>query len=113
MSNDHPNAAAAPGGSSVPTTKILAIGRVTEKGSSDQRSAVMPHEVRETVRLHLAGHIDQWFTQTTAPGVVFILNLTDVDEAHALLHALPLGQAGMMEFDLMPLGPLKPLNLLL
>lgn len=97
----------------VPTTKILAIGRVTSKGSGDQRKDIMPHEVRETVRLHLHGHIDQWFTQTEAPGVVFILNMVDPAAAHTLLRGLPLGLAGMMEFELIPLGPLKPLNLLL
>lgn len=97
----------------LPTTRILAIGRVTEKGSGDKRLSIMPHEVRETVRLHLAGHIDQWFTQTEASGVVFILNTVDKAEAHDLLAALPLGQAGMMEFELIPLGPLKPLKLLL
>lgn len=98
---------------SVPTTKILAIGRVTAKGSGDQRKEVMPHEVRETVRLHLEGHIDQWFTQTEASGVVFILDMVDLAAAHAMLSKLPLGSAGMMEFELIPLGPLKPLNLLL
>lgn len=98
---------------SVPTTKILAIGRVTAKGSGDQRKATMPHEVRETVRLHLEGHIDQWFAQTEAAGVVFILNMVDMAAAHAMLSALPLGSAGMMEFELIALGPLKPLNLLI
>lgn len=34
-------------------------------------------------------------------------------EAHALLEALPLGKAKLMEFDLIPLGPLSPLNVLL
>lgn len=98
---------------SVPTTKILAIGRVTSAGEGGARSGIMPHEVRETVRLYLAGHIDQWFTQTEAAGVVFILNIVDKEQAHALLRGLPLGVAGMMDFELIPLGPLKPLLLLI
>lgn len=97
----------------VQTTKILAIGRVTELGTGDARREVMPQEVRETVRLHLAGYIEQWFTQTQAAGVVFLLNVTDVQVAHEMLAALPLGKAGMMEFELIPVGPLKPLFLLL
>ncbi len=97
----------------VPTTKILAIGTVTEKGATDARLPIMPLEVRATVRLHLAGKIDQWFFQTEGRGVVFIMNVTSTAEAHALLEALPLGQAGMMNFQLIPLGPLKPLGLLL
>jgi hypothetical protein len=44
---------------------------------------------------------------------VFVINLTDPKEAHALLETLPLGQAGLMEFQIIPLGPLGPLRLLL
>jgi hypothetical protein len=60
----------------VPTTKILAIGNVTAKGTPDAIGAVLPFEVRATVRLHLAGKIDQWFFQNEAYGVVFIMNCT-------------------------------------
>lgn len=40
-------------------------------------------------------------------GIVLIMNLTNAGEAHELLEKLPLGQAGMMEFEFMPLGPIK------
>lgn len=97
---------------SVPTTKILAIGRVTSAGEGAARAGVMPHEVRETVDLYLKGHIDHWFTLTEAAGVVFIMNTADKAEAAALLRSLPLGVAGMMQFELIPVGPLKALRLL-
>lgn len=97
----------------VPTTKILAIGNVTAKGTPDAIGPVLSFEVRATVRLHLAGKIDQWFFQNESYGVVFIMNCATVAEAHELLEKLPLGVAGMMEFELIPLGPLKPLASLL
>ena len=103
----------APPPSSVPTTKILAIGNLTPLGAGDARRAVMPTEVRETVKLYLAGKIDQWYVKQDDTGVVFILNTASVDEARAELEALPLGQAQMMRFELIPLGPLNPLRLLL
>jgi hypothetical protein len=56
-----------------PTTKILAIGSVTAKGTSEAIASVRPHEVRATVRNHLAGKIEQWFSQTESRGVVFIV----------------------------------------
>lgn len=96
-----------------PTTKILAIGNVTAKETPDAIGAVLPFEVRATVRLHLAGKIDQWFFQNDAYGVVFIMNCTTTAEAHELLEKLPLGVAGMMEFELIPLGALKPLAMLI
>jgi hypothetical protein len=96
----------------VPTTRMLAIGRLTEAGKSAARFPIMPSEVRETIRLHLTGKIDQWFFQTEGGGAVFIMNVTQRAEAYELLEALPLGQAGMMAFEHIPLGPLKPLAVL-
>jgi hypothetical protein len=39
--------------------------------------------------------------------------VTDPAEAKALLEQLPLGRAGMMTFQLVPVGPLWPLGLML
>ena len=96
-------------GKSVPTTKILAVGRWTLKATADGVRPVLPAEVRDTVRLYLDGVIDQWFIQQDNSGVVFLLNVTETDKAHALLEKLPLGQAGLMEFQLTQLGPVSPL----
>jgi hypothetical protein len=97
----------------VPTTKILAIGNWTAKGTLHARGSILPTEMRETTRLYLAGKIDQWYFKTDESGVVLVMNLTDPEEAYALLGQLPLGRAGMMEFQFIPLGPIKPLALLL
>lgn len=97
----------------VPVTKMLAIGTLTAKASPEAIGPIMKSEVPATVRLYLAGKIDQWYAKHDRTGVVFILNVTDVAEAHAMLEALPLGKAGMMTFELMPLGPLQPLGRLL
>jgi hypothetical protein len=97
----------------VPTTKLLAIGSFTATATPSLSKPVLPSEVRETVRLYLNGKIDQWFIQQDQSGVVFIMNLTDPKEAHELLEKLPLGQAGLMEFQIIPLGPISPLRMLL
>ena len=98
---------------SVPTTRVLALGHLTPGTTRDKIMPVMQQEVRDTVRLYLGGKIEQWYTRKDQNGVVFILNVTSVEEAHALLEKLPLGINKIMEFDLIPLGPLSPLNLLL
>jgi hypothetical protein len=95
------------------TTRVLAIGTWTAKGTPESRPAIMPAEARDTMRLMLAGKIDQWFAKIDGSGAVFLLNVTDPAEAHALLEQLPLGQADMMRFELIPVGPLWPLGLLL
>jgi hypothetical protein len=73
----------------------------------------MIREVPATVNLYLTGAIEQWYIKPDLSGVVFIMNVTDPAEAHRLLEELPLGVAGMMEFDFIPLGPISPLRFLL
>jgi hypothetical protein len=81
--------------------------------TDEQRRSIMPREVPATVRLYLDGKIDQWWVRQDGKGVVFLMNVSSVEEARTLLEKLPLGQAKLMTFDLMPLGPLNPLRLLL
>jgi hypothetical protein len=97
----------------VPTIKLLAIGTFTAKAAPNVWRPILPTEMRETARLYLSGKIDQWYVKQDQSGVVFIMNLTDPEEAHELLAKLPLGQRGLMEFQIIPLGPLSPLRSLL
>ena len=97
----------------VPITKVIAIGHVTSRWTPDAIRTVMPREVRETVALYLQGKLDQWFVRKDQPGVIFVFNTGDVREVHDLLEDLPLGRENMMDFDLIPVGPLAPLGLLL
>ena len=97
----------------VPTTKVLAIGHISANMTAGGRKRIMPDEVSSTVRLYLSGKIDQWYVRKDRNGVVFLMNVNTVEEAHTLLEALPLGKAKLMEFELIPLGPLSPLNILL
>ncbi len=93
-----------------PTTHILAIGTVNPGVDPAAVRAILPAEVRETVKLYLDGKIDQWFSLQGRSGVAFILNVTDTATAHDMLEKLPLGQAHLMSFELIPLAPLNPLR---
>jgi len=93
-----------------PTTRILAIGTINQGADLAAARAILPTEVRETVKLYLDGKIDQWYSLQNRVGVAFVLNVTDVAAAHEMLEKLPLGQAHFMTFELIPLGPLNPLR---
>jgi hypothetical protein len=93
-----------------PTIRILAIGTVNPGVDPAAVRSILPTEVRETVKLYLDGKIDQWFSLQDRSGVAFILNVTDLAAAHDMLEKLPLGQAHLMSFELIPLGPLNPLR---
>ncbi|MBR0728794.1 hypothetical protein AB7M63_000306 [Bradyrhizobium japonicum] len=93
-----------------PTTRILAIGTINPGADVAAARAILPMEVRETVKLYLDGKIDQWYSLQNRAGAAFILNVTDIAPAHDMLEKLPLGQAHLMSFELIPLGPLNPLR---
>jgi hypothetical protein len=95
---------------STPTTKILAIGTINPGVDPAKVLAILPNEVRDTVDLYLNGKIDQWYSQQERRGVVFLLNVTDPAAARDMLEKLPLGQAHLMSFELIPIGPLNPLR---
>src|SRR6516225_12419331 len=95
------------------TTKILAIGTFAPGTDMQLVQRTLAAEMRATAELYLGGKIDQWYSLENRPGVVFILNVTDMGAAHAMLEALPLGKARLMTFELQPMGPLKPLRQLL
>ena len=97
---------------STPTTKILAIGTINPGVDPAKVFAILPNEVRDTVDLYLNGKIDQWYSQQEHRGVVFILNVTNPAAARDMLEKLPLGQAHLMSFELIPIGPLNPLRFL-
>jgi hypothetical protein len=101
---------AQPANPPTPTTRILAIGTVNPGVDATAVQSILPTEVRETVKLYLDGKIDQWFSLQDRSGVAFILNVTDPAAAHDMLEKLPLGQAHLMSFELIPLAPLTPLR---
>jgi len=59
-------------------------------------------EVRATAELYLEGKIDEWYSLENRPGVVLILNVTDIGAAQAVLEPLPLGKAHLMTLKLYP-----------
>lgn len=100
--------------SPVPITRVLAIGHLVAPLTPEQRQIMRPKEVPATLRLYLDGKIDQWwFRNDGKGGVVFLMNTTSIEEAQQALEVLPLHQAKLLTFELIPLGPLAPLHLLL
>jgi muconolactone delta-isomerase len=97
----------------LPTAKILALGRFTTPPTPEQVKAIFPREVPDTLQLYLDGKIEQMWARQDQKGPVFLMNVTSVAEAHSILEKLPLGQAKLMEFELVELTPLTPLHMLL
>jgi hypothetical protein len=73
----------------------------------------MPTEVPATLKLYLDGKMEQFWLRDNNAGVIFLMTVDSVKEADALLKAMPLGAAGLLTFELMPVGPLAPLAMLM
>jgi hypothetical protein len=63
--------------------KVLCISKWAKAPSPEERDAILPKEVPATLKL----------------------NAESVDAAKTHVHGLPLGQAGLMDFDFIPVGP--------
>lgn len=92
---------------------VLAMDRILPGTTEDKVKRLLADETRAVVNLYLAGQIRQWYFRQDRPGAVFLLEVTDLDQARSLLGGLPLSKAGLVDYDLVPVGPYIPLARLL
>jgi hypothetical protein len=102
--------------SQAPTSTTMGVFAVLKAKSGVTRervAAIMPAEIRATVQLYLEGKIRQWYAREDGKGAVFLLNATGLEEAKAIMEALPLAKENLLDHEYIPVGPLMPLRLLL
>jgi muconolactone delta-isomerase len=92
--------------------KVMAVGTLKPL-SQEQRQRYLPKEVPSTLQLYLDGKMEQFWLRDKEAGVIFLMTVDSIEEADKLLKGLPLGQANLLTFDLMPIGPLLPLGMLM
>ena len=91
------------------TTEVMVILTVKQAVTRQQIMAVMPSEIRETVKLYLDGKIRQWYSRGDGKGVVFLVEAKTEDEARTIMETLPLAKEHLMDHQYIPVGPLMPL----
>jgi hypothetical protein len=91
------------------TTEVMVILSAKQGVERQQIMKVMPAEIRATVKLYLDGKIRQWYSRGDGRGVIFLLDVKSVDEAHAIMDTLPLSKEHLMDEEYIPVGPLLPL----
>lgn len=94
-------------------TGVFALLRAKPGVTRERVMAFMPAEIRATVQLYLAGKIREWYTREDGTGAIFLLNARDVAEASSIMESLPLAKEHILDHEYIPIGPLKPLGLLL
>ena len=92
------------------TTEVMVVLTAKQGVTRQQIMSIMPAEVRATVKLYLDGTIRQWYSRGDGKGVVFFLDVKTVEEAHAVVEAMPLSKENLMDHEYIPVGPLMPLT---
>jgi len=92
------------------TTAVLVIETPRQGVTAQQIMAVIPEEIRATVKLYLDGKIREWYSRGDGRGVVFLVEAKSEDEARAVMETLPLAKQHLMDHQYIPVGPLMPLR---
>jgi hypothetical protein len=95
------------------TVAVLVVMTAKRGVERPQVSGMLSDEVRATVRLYLDGKIREWFARSDGNGAIFIMDAKNVPEAQALVEALPLARAHLVDLQYIELSPLTPLARLL
>jgi len=93
-------------------TAVLVIQTPRQGVTPAQIMAVIPDEIRATVKLYLDGKIREWYSRGDGKGVVFLVDAKTEDEARAIMETLPLAKEHLMDHQYIPVGPLMPLRAL-
>ena len=97
------------------TTEVLVIQTAKQGITPEQIQrimALMPEEIRATVKLYFDGKIRQWYSRGDGQGVVFLVDAKTEDEARAVMETLPLAKEHLLDDQYIPVGPLMPLKAL-
>jgi hypothetical protein len=95
------------------TNAVLVIETAKPSVTFQQVMAVIPAEIRATVKLYLDGKILQWYSRGDGKGVVFLVDVKTEDEAKAIMETLPLAKEQLMDTEYVPVGPLMALRQLM
>ena len=95
------------------TTAVLVIQTPKQGVTAQQIMAVIPAEIRATVKLYLDGKISQWYSRGDGKGVIFMVDAKTEDEARGIMETLPLAKEQLMDHQYIPVGPLMPLRALM
>ena len=94
-------------------SKYVAIGSFVENATPAQLNTFMSTEVPATLKLYLDGKMEQFWLRHDGKGVIFLMTTDTAEEADILLKGLPLGEADLLRFELIPVGNLVPLGILM
>ena len=85
--------------------KILALEKENPDTTPEQFAPQLKAEAARIWELYKSGQIRETYFRADRSEAVLILECPNVEEAHHVLDSLPLVQAGLIRFEVIPLVP--------
>ena len=85
--------------------KILAIEKENPNAGADAFKQHLQSEATRIWKLYQAGNIREMYFRQGRSEAVLMLECAGVDEAEEILNSLPLAEAGVITFEIIPLKP--------
>jgi hypothetical protein len=86
--------------------KVLAIGHARSGVGWEHIAPYVGEEAREVWQLYETDRMREFYLRADhQPGVVLVFESDDVREAEQLIAALPIVEAGLLDFEIIPLRP--------
>ena len=85
--------------------KIIAFEREMPGIAAEQFASYLPAEAAKVWELYLSGLARELYFRQDQSTAVLVLECASLDEARLALGELPLVQAGLIDFELVPLRP--------
>ncbi|GAA4374592.1 superoxide dismutase [Agromyces bauzanensis] len=87
--------------------QLLALSKPAPSIDPEDLAGLIPSEAHHVWQHYLEGFVRHAYFRTGRddPGAVLILEADSVDHATAVLDAMPLRRAGLITFEVIPIGP--------
>jgi muconolactone delta-isomerase len=90
--------------------RILAIEKASLEISADQFLPFLKAEAARAWELYQAGILRELYFRADRKEAVLLMECSTLDEAESALASLPLVEAGLISFDIIPLRPYPGFN---
>ena len=91
--------------------KVLAIGHARSGIRWEHIALYVGEEAHRVWELYESDLVREFYLRTDdQPGVVLVFECEDVTEAERLVAALPMVEAGLLDFEVIPLRPYRGLR---
>ncbi|GAB4134471.1 MAG: hypothetical protein Fur0041_07780 [Bacteroidia bacterium] len=93
--------------------RILAIDRILPTATEEKIRGIVVKEAVHIWLLYSKEIIREFYFRKDRPGVVIVLECADINEAKRVLETFPLVRAGVIDFEIIPLGHFVPFGTLI